>query len=335
MISETASATTFRPAWWLPGAHAQTLYAALCRRRPDVILAPEIIATPDGDAVWLWRHRVAAAGPTVILLHGLEGSVDSNYILGTVEKLAAIGWNAAVLEFRCCGGRMNRGRRTYHSGETGDLELIVDHLIRTSPGPPLYAVGFSLGGNVLAKWLGERGATAPIRAAAVVAAPYDLATSARTIDRCLWGRYSQYFLRSMIAKAAVKQMQFAGLLDLPRVRACRTLVDFDHCVTAPLHGFRDAWDYYEKCSSLPLLAQIRVPTLLLAAADDPYIPATVFPHEIAAGNPWLTPVLTERGGHLGFVAGPSPRRAEFWAESLVVRVLAAHGAAVGAAAVGN
>lgn len=326
---------TFHPAWWLPGAHAQTLYAAFCRGRPDVILAPEIVATPDGDAVWLWHHRVTATGPTVLLLHGLEGSVDSRYVLGTVEKLAAIGWNAVVLEFRGCGGRMNRARRTYHSGETGDLTLIVEHLIRTSAGEPLYAVGFSLGGNVLAKWLGERGAAAPIRAAAVVAAPYDLATCAQTIDGCLRGRYSRYFLRTMVARAAVKQMQFAGLLDLPRVRSCRTLVDFDHCVTAPLHGFRDAWDYYEKCSSRPRLAQIRVPTLLLTAADDPYIPAAVFPHEIAAGNPWLTPVLTERGGHLGFVAGPSPRRAEFWAEACVVRFLTSHAATVGAAAAGN
>lgn len=325
----------YQPAPWLPGPHAQTLFAALGRRRPDVVLAPEILPTPDGDAVWLWHHRVVDGNPTVVLLHGLEGSADSVYLLGTVERLAAAGWNSTVLEFRCCGGRLNRARRTYHSGETTDLDLVVRYLAGARPNEPLLAVGFSLGGNVLAKWLGEQGRAAPILAAAIVAAPYDLATCARTLDRCLFGRYSRYFLRTLIEKAEIKQRQFGTLFDMRRVRACRTIVEFDDCVTAPLHGFRDAWDYYEKCSSRPLLAAIRVPTLLVAAADDPYIPARVFPQEIAAANPCLTPVLTRYGGHLGFVEGPSPRRASYWAEARAVAFLRERAARVGATAVGN
>ncbi len=325
----------YEPAPWLPGPHAQTLFAAFGRRRPDVLLAPELLPTPDDDAVWLWHHRVADGNPTVLILHGLEGSADSIYVLGTVEKLAAAGWNSTVLEFRACGGRINRARRTYHSGETTDLDFVVRYLLGARPREPLLAIGFSLGGNVLAKWLGDLGGAAPIRAAAVVAAPYDLATCARTIDRCLFGRYSRYFLRTLVEKAEIKQRQFGNLFDMRRVRACRTIVEFDDCVTAPLHGFRDAADYYEKCSSGPLLGGIRVPTLLLAAADDPYIPAHVFPHAIAAANSCLTPVLTSHGGHLGFVEGPTPRRATYWAEARAVAFLREQAARVGATAPRN
>lgn len=285
--------------------------------------------TPDGDDLRLaFAGTAAADAPMVLLLHGLEGSRASPYAAEAAWLAAAQGLRLCVLEFRSCGGVLNRARRTYHSGETGDLAQVVAGLVSRSPQAPLFALGYSLGANVLLKWLGEVGDRAPaaLRAAAAVSAPYDLARCAERCDRRYGGAIARHFLRTLIPTALAKERQFPGCLDPAAVRACRTFRAFDDLVTAPLHGFRDAAHYYATQSCGPLLPAIRRPTLLLAAADDPLVGADVLPHAAVARSRFLVPSFQRRGGHVAFVAGGSPWRPRRWAEAHVLRFFTRHGA---------
>ncbi len=303
---------------WLRNPHVQTMWAPLFRRRAHVRRRAERIETPDGDFLDLYIVDGQPGKPAALLLHGLEGSVESKYILGTMEKLNALGWTVVAMEFRGCGRDMNRARRLYHSGETTDLALVAKRV--ASSYPSVYVAGFSLGGNVLAKWLGEssRDVPANIRAAAVVSVPFDLLVSGPHIERVLGGFYSRHFLRSLVKKAIAKEKQYPNCIDLERVRAARTLSEFDNVGTAPLHGFRDANHYYETQRSGQYLKGVRVPTLLLSAADDPFNPASTLPHDAADLSDYLHPLFTERGGHVGFVYG-RPGRPRYWAEEQIVR----------------
>ena len=311
----------FVPAPWLPGGHAQTIWPFLFRKPPTVAFESECVVTPDQDRIWLHHHVVARRRPTVLLLPGLESTAESHYVLGTCDQIRRIGWNAAVMEYRGCSREMNLAKRLYHSGATDDIEHVVRHLQARMTTRPLMIIGFSLGGNLAGKWLGEAGDNAGVLAAALVSTPFDLAASARMIDRALFGLYSRHFVKSLIAKAVAKSRQFPDLLPIERIRRCRGIVDFDDIATAPLHGFRDAWDYYEKSSCGPYLPRIRVPTLLLSAADDPYIPIDAFPTEAARQSQYLAAFLTRYGGHQGFVGGGVFEQPRFWAEEIVVQFL--------------
>lgn len=285
--------------------------------------------TPDGDDLRLaFAGPVAADAPLVLLLHGLEGSRASPYAVEAAWRAAALGLRLCVLEFRSCGGVLNRARRTYHSGETGDLALVVAGLVSRFPAAPLFVLAYSLGANVLLKWLGEVGDGAPaaLRAAAAVSAPYDLARCAERCDRRYGGVIARHFLRTLIPTALAKERQFPGCCDPEAVRACRTFRAFDDLVTAPLHGFRDAAHYYATQSCGPLLPSVRRPTLLLAAEDDPLVPADVLPHAAVAGSRFLLPSFHRHGGHVAFVAGGAPWRPRRWAEAQVLRFFAQHGA---------
>lgn len=309
----------FRPPRWLRNAHAQTLYAALVRLRDRVPLRRERWTTPDGDFLDVHVCDGVADHPTVLVLHGLEGSVRSKYVCGLMATLRSAGWSSICMEFRSCGREMNRARRMYHSGETADLAFVAGRLIETCE--RLYIAGFSLGGNVLAKWLGELGEEVPdrVRAAAVISAPFDLTVSGPHIDRVAGGFYSRHFLRSLIKKAIMKEMQHPGCVDIARVRRSRTLYEFDTHATARLHGFRDAdhyWDTQRCCLYLP---RIRIPTLLVSSSDDPFNPGSTLPREIAERSPYLCPMFTEAGGHVGFVQGPMPLRTRYWAEEQTLR----------------
>lgn len=311
----------FAPAPWLPGAHAQTIWPFLFRKPPAVRFTVESVVTPDQDRIWLHHMVVDRAKPTVLLLPGLESTSRSHYVLGTCDQIRNAGWNATVMEYRGCSREMNLAKRLYHSGATDDIDLVIRHLQASVPSQPLTIIGFSLGGNLAGKWLGEVGAHAGVAAAALISTPYDLAASARKIDAALYGLYSRHFVRSLIAKAVEKNCQFPGLLPIERIRRCRTIVGFDDIATAPLHGFRDAWDYYARSSCGQFLSAIRVPTLLLSATDDPYIPAGCFPHDAAAESKYLVPLLTRKGGHQGFVAGGLFEPPRYWAEEIVVNFL--------------
>jgi hypothetical protein len=185
----------------------------------------------------------------------------------------------------------------------------------------VYAIGFSLGGNVLAKWLGETGieAARSVRAAAVVSAPFNLTVSGPHIDRVLGGVYARHFVRLLVAKAVAKERQYPGIVDIDRVCRSRTLWDFDEYATAKLHGFSGAEEYWATQGCGQFLDGIRVPTMLLSSADDPFNPASTLPREQADRSPYLIPQFTERGGHVGFVYGDTPFRARYWAEEHVVR----------------
>ncbi|HEU4564663.1 MAG TPA: hydrolase [Gemmatimonadaceae bacterium] len=323
------AARPYRPAWWVPGPHLRTLWGKLFRRVPRVPLRRERLETPDGD--FLDLHRLdappgaPATTPLLLLLHGLEGSHRSHYVAGMLDEARRRGWAAAVLVWRSCGDEPNRAPRFYHSGETTDLDLVVRRLTTERPDAPLLPAGVSLGGNILLKWLGERGADVPaaVRAAAAVSVPFDLARGARHIDRGFSRVYQAHFLRTLRRKALEKHARFPALIRAEAAAAARTLWEFDDVVTAPVHGFRDAADYYERSSSLGFLAGIRVPTLLLSAADDPFLPAAVLDEvgAVARQNPALRPEFVAQGGHVGFISGTLPWRPLYWGEWRVVEWL--------------
>lgn len=328
-----ALAARFTPAWWLPGPHLQTIWGPLVRPRSGVPLVREALTTPDGDELLLDHLEGPAGAPRVLLLHGLEGSSNSVYAQGLLRLLARRGLRATVLNFRSCARdprdvrRMlpNRRARLYHSGETEDLDFVAETLARREPGSLAAAVGISLGGNALLKWLGERGATAPLRAAAAISVPFDLAAGARHLETAAGALYVRSFLRTLRPKSAALCERFPEArmrIDLPRVFSARTFWEFDDAATAPLHGFRGADDYYTRSSSLRYVSRIVVPTLALSAADDPFLPAAVLEEVARAASPALRLVATASGGHAGFVEGSFPWSARPWAEETAVDWLA-------------
>lgn len=320
----------YHPAWWVPGAHLQTLWGKLVRRQPLYPTRVERWDTPDGD--FLDVHRIprtrdmSPSTPHVILLHGLEGTVRSHYAQGLLGEMARRGWSADLLIFRSCGDELNRARRFYHSGETSDLALALERITAEYPDAPLALVGVSLGGNVLLKYLGERGDDVPpsLRAAAAVSVPFDLGRGADHIRHGFSRVYERYFLDSLKRKALEKQRRYPDLVDPERMAAVRTLREFDDTLTAPLHGFADASDYYTKSSSLHFLEGIRIPTLLLSAEDDPFLPPDVLQQAraTASRNPRLTLDFPARGGHAGFVGGRNPFRPVYYLERRVGEFLA-------------
>jgi predicted alpha/beta-fold hydrolase len=317
----------YSPAWWIPGGHLQTLWGKLFRRQPQAPTVLERWDTPDGDFVELHRLRADRGIPRLLLLHGLEGSVRSHYAQGLLNEAARRGWGADLLIFRSCGSEMNRARRFYHSGETTDTAFVLERISREFPSSPLALAGVSLGGNVVLKFLGERGDDLPsqLKAAAAISVPFDLSRSARRINRGLSRLYQRFFLTSLRRKAREKATRFPDLASVSGITGLRTLEDFDNLITGPLHGFRDAQDYYERSSSLPWLKRIKLNTLLLSAIDDPMLPPEVLneAREVARQNPALHLEFVNRGGHAGFIAGSVPWRPFYYAEYRVGEFFAA------------
>ena len=299
-----------------------TIFAALLRRGPQVPLRRQRWELSDGDFVDVDRLEGPAEAPLLVVLHGLEGSSSAHYVRGLLAQGQRSGWRAIALNFRSCSGSPNRLLRSYHSGETSDLDELISRLRQEAD--RIGIVGCSLGGNVLVKWLGEQGDHLPpqIRAAAALCVPFDLAACARALDSPGPWRwvYRTRFLRTLKKKALEKGSRFAGALDVDRVRRSATLFEFDGTVTASIHGFRDAPDYYARNSSAAFVPRVRVPLLLLSARDDPFIPASCIPRE---APPCVTIEVHPRGGHLGFVEGP-PWAPRFYAERRAIDFLAQH-----------
>lgn len=316
----------FRAPAWARGPHAQTILGRALRRGRVAGLRRERWPTPDGDFLDLdLTDDPEPEAPLVLVLHGLEGSSRRGYVQEALRAVRRRGMAGAALNFRGCSGEPNRLPRAYHSGETGDPALVVERLAERFPERPLGALGFSLGGNVLLKLLGEGrgGSRGRIDAAAAVSVPYDLAAGARLLERTRWGRlYGRWFLRSLRAKVRRKARLLDGRVDLRAALASRTLRAFDDALTAPLHGFRDADHYYAESSAARYLEGVRIPTLLVHAEDDPFLPAEVLPDDQVERNPWLTPAFVPRGGHVGFVDG-APWAPRFWAEESAAAFLAA------------
>jgi predicted alpha/beta-fold hydrolase len=281
---------------------------------------------PDGDFLDVDRVVGAAPGaPVLVVCHGLEGSSRAACVRGVALLARSRGLAVLAMNFRSCSGTPNRLPRFYHSGETGDLAGVVERLAAERPGRPILLCGFSLGGNVIVKYLGERGEAVPgaVAGAAVISVPFDLARCAGVLDGPgFWNWvYRERFLRALRRKALRLCWRFPGLVDPAAVRAASTFAAFDGAVTAPLHGFASAEDYWTRCSSGRFLAGVRRPLLAISALDDPLVPASSLPLEAARANPNVTLLTTRLGGHVGFVSG-SPLRPGYWAEGRAVEFLA-------------
>jgi predicted alpha/beta-fold hydrolase len=281
--------------------HLQTVHAALFRP-PRVPLERERWDTPDGDFIDVDFAGDAGLPRLMVLFHGLEGCSDSHYARALAAAMPAAGWRLAIPHWRGCSGAPNRRPRAYHSGDSAEVDWILRRFSR-----PLDALGVSLGGNVLLKWLGERGeaARAIVRRAAAISAPLDLSAAGHALDRGLNRLlYTRMFLATLIPKSLAQLAAFPGLFDGVRVRAARTFREFDDLYTAPLHGFRDVDHYWTSASSGPWLEHVRVPTLVLNARNDPFLPEQAL---LAATRKAASCVLLEfprSGGHVGF---PSKR----------------------------
>jgi len=283
----------------------------------------ERLVTPDGDFVDLDWLPGRPGAPVLLVPHGLEGTGRSHYVAGLFEHARARGWRAAVLWFRSCSGELNRLARFYHSGDTADLDWVLRSLVEREPGVRVGAVGISIGGNVLLKWLGEQGDGVPkeLRAAVAISVPFDLAQCARVMDQGFQKAvYTASFMRSFHDKTRAKALVYPGFVDLEVALKARTFAAYDRAVTAPLHGFADEVDYWTRASSGPYLGRIRRPTLLINAVDDPFIPERSLP-DTATLPECVQAEFVRHGGHVGFVEG-APWRTRSWAERRAVEYLA-------------
>lgn len=308
----------FRAAPGLWSGHAQSLYGVLGRPKVKLALRRERKLTPDGDFFDLDRVDGRPGAPTVILIHGLEGSSASGYMQLMLRELSLLGWTGLALNARSCSGEPNLQAASYSSGDYRDLSFLVSTVHpERSPGAPLFAVGFSLGASVLLNFLANDPNAARLDAAVAVSTPFQLARGVGFIDSgsLLARAYLQRFLPAMKAKALAKAKQHPGRFDVKAIAATTRIRDFDHLVTAPLFGFSSAEDYYAKCSTGPQLDAIRTPTLLLSATDDALAPPV-----FETKNPVLDVLVTRRGGHVGFVEG-SVLKPRFWAEARLLRWL--------------
>ena len=301
----------YRAPGWMPGGNAQSIWPALFAARPAAASIPyqrERWDTPDGDFIDVdLLPGTQPDAPALVMFHGLEGSSSSHYAVGCALAARARGWSFAVPHFRGCSGELNRGPRAYHSGDFEEIGWILQRL-RARATQPLFAIGFSLGGNALLRWAEEAGdsAATTARAVASVSAPLDLAAAGRAIELG-FNRvsYMRMFLRSMKPKALAKLQQHPGLFDGDKVRAARTLYEFDQIVTAPLHGFKSTEDYWSRASAKPQLHRIRIPALVMNAHNDPFVPSASLPGPSQVSS-FVTLVQPAHGGHCGFPGAGFP-----------------------------
>lgn len=294
------SASTYRPPFWLPGGHVQTIFPSLFRRVKRVTLERERLELEDGDFLdleWSGKDRRRLA----ILSHGLEGSCDGAYIQGMAGALVNAGWDVLAWNFRGCGSEPNRLLSFYHSGATEDLDAVVRHALAVHPAESIDLIGFSLGGNLTLKYLGEPRRRSPkLRRAVAFSVPCDLADSSAQLSAPENRIYMERFLRSLRAKLRVKDGIFPGELDLNGLGEVASFLEFDDRFTARLHGFKDANDYWTRSSCRQFLEAIEIPVLLVNAANDPFLGDKCYPWEEAAASEMLYLEVPEQGGHMGF-----------------------------------
>ena len=317
-VSPALPVESFNPASGLGNPHLQTLWGPLWRTKPVVEHQRERLWLDDGDFLDLdWHGAPSACQPLVLLLHGLTGSSGSHYIVGQQCALAAQGWASVALNWRGCSGEPNLLARSYHSGASVDLAAAVAHLRARFPLAPLYAVGYSLGGNMLACLLAKEGESVPLDAAVIVSAPFMLEQCSYHMDKGYSRVYQRYLLNLLKANAARKLKAYPDTLpvSLRQLKKVRRIREFDDLITAKIHGFADAIDYYRQCSAMPLLSKITQPTLIIHAKDDPFMDHHSIPaQEFLPDNVHYQ--LTEHGGHVGFIGG-TLRRPKMWLEARI------------------
>ncbi|RME96803.1 MAG: alpha/beta fold hydrolase [Bacteroidetes bacterium] len=291
--------SSYRPPFLFRQAHVNTIYPALFRRVAPLPYERITIDTPDADFLDLDFVRRGHAR-IVVGLHGLEGSSKRPYIQGMLWQFLKRNWDVVGMNFRSCSGRMNRQLVSYNMGTSGDLKLVVEALIEMGY-REIVLIGFSLGGNVTLKYLGEVGKLLPaaVRGAIAVSVPCHIASANKEIAKLENRLYLRRFLRTLHQKMAIKAQQFPGQIQIPE-RAFTTFHEFDDHFTGPLHGYRNGQDYYERCSSLQFLPYIARPALLLNAQDDTFLSPLCYPRELAARSSYLYLETPTYGGHVGF-----------------------------------
>lgn len=301
--------------------HLHTIYPSLFRRVNGVKFTRERIDTPDGDFVDIDWSRIGSE-KLLLAIHGLEGSSRSRYIPGIIHAFQRRGWDGVAYNLRGCSGEPNRTLRFYHSGDTADLDVVVRYVLGDHHYTQLAIVGFSLGGNITLKYVGERGTSLPkeLTHAAAVSTPCDLQSSSWKLAEPSNVLYMRNFLRHFHRKIRMKMQQFPGHISDEGFHEIKNFKDYDDRYTAPIHGFRNAEDYWEKCSAKPFLSGIRIPTLLINAQDDPFLPEACYPVQEARDNSHFFLEIPSFGGHVGFVTKNSHQ--EYWHESRIAAFMA-------------
>lgn len=307
----------YQAPFWLRGGHAQTLWPLLIKPRS----APwrrERWTTPDGDFIDVDHVDGPAGSPLLVLFHGLEGSSRSHYASSLADACRQRGWRLALPHFRGCSGELNQRPRGYFAGDSAEIDWILARFKERDDGRPCHAAGVSLGGNALLKWASEQGEAArdKVCGIAAVCPPLDLAACCVGLSRGLNRVYTRHFLGTLKVRAAARLARWPGLFDGERMRRSVTLWDYDDAVTAPLHGFAGADDYWARCSAGPRLPAIRIPALVLNPRNDPFLPAHCLPDPKAVRSQ-LRLEQPEQGGHVGFVSGPFPGRLDWLPQRLL------------------
>lgn len=309
--------STYTPPFFLKNNHLQTIYPALFRRVPEITYSRERINTPDGDFLDLDWSRVGSDN-LGIAIHGLEGSSRSKYMPGILKAFNRRGWDGVAMNLRGCSGERNRLLRFYHAGDTEDVQTVVEHILAQQQYTEIALVGFSIGGNLVLKYLGERGTSASplIKKAAAISVPCDLASCAWKLAERANVIYMKRFLLSFHKKIKAKMQLMPDKINDENFHTIKTFKEYDDHYTAPLHGFANAEDYWTKCSSKPHLLNIHIPTLLLNALDDPFLTEESYPVEEANQSPYLFLEVPASGGHVGFVTLDNGH--EYWHEIRVI-----------------
>jgi len=325
----TLSPANFKPAWWCRGAHTQTLAGALLKRKLRLVLKRKRFETPDGDFLDMDYLNESPTDenknvPCVVIVHGLDGSSKSPYVQSLLKEIQIQGGSAVAINMRMCSGEPNRLKQTYHSGRTEDLDWILQALTQEYAPENLCLVGYSIGGNIVLKWLGEQGSRASLRVgkAVAVSVPYNLSQSVDMMDRGFNREvYTRALLSRLKKKVLIKKKDFPNAIHYEKVRGCKTFKAFDREVTAPLNGFRDEVDYWLKSSSENFLKSISLPTLLIHAEDDPFYPGHLLPLEDIRQSRFLETLFVPHGGHVGFVSGPWPWKQKRWLEDQILNFI--------------
>lgn len=304
--------------------HIQTLFASFFRKYPQPKTTQERLSLPDGDFLdlnWHYTYKTNTNTPIVILFHGLTGSVESPYIRGMMSKLSSNGFNSVLMHFRSCSHEVNILPRSYHSGETGDAFFCIETIKKRFPDAKLYAIGYSLGGNMLLKLLGELEKNSPLQAAVSVSAPMQLDVCANVVNNGFSRIYQNHLMGNLKKTLKQKYIQhdMQSLIQLKEkdIETLKTFWEFDNTYTAPIHGFKSAQDYYTRCSSKQYLKDIHIPTLIIHASDDPFMNDSILP-TIDELSDFITVEVSKNGGHVGFVEG-SIFKPSYWLEDRIVK----------------
>ncbi|MEE9362464.1 MAG: alpha/beta fold hydrolase [Cellulophaga sp.] len=294
--------SNYHPAFPFTNGHLSTIYSSVFRKIDGLVQERERINLPDGDFLDIdWSFAKKPTQKVILLLHGLEGNAQRPYILGSAKQFNTMGIDACAINLRGCSGEINRLFRSYHSGATEDLEAVIQHVLNTKKYSEIYLKGFSLGGNITLKYLGEnKNIPKEIKAAMAISVPCNLHSSLLELLKPINILYANKFKKDLIKKLRVKQKMFPKLISDSEISAIKTLKDFDDIYTSKAHGYKDALDYYEQCSSLSILQQISVPTLLINALNDSFLGEKCYPVKEAKANKKLHLEIPLYGGHVGF-----------------------------------